>query len=48
MYIIRQEIMMSNSPFKTVIAIVSSNDEVITVEKIHPTVNITEIKSNTI
>ena len=47
MYIIRQEIMMSKSPFKTIIG-VSSMNEVMLLANTHETVNIAEIKSNTI
>ncbi len=47
MYIIRQEIMISNSAFKTVIAILSLN-VVMSSENTNQAVNIAEIKSKTI
>jgi hypothetical protein len=47
MYIIRQEIMMSKSPFKTVIGVLSIN-AVLRLASPTQTVNVAEIKSNTI
>ena len=46
MYIIRQEIMMSNSAFKTVITM--KIIKVLSLTNVHQTVNVAEIKSNTI
>ncbi len=46
MYIIRQEIMMSKSPFKTVITM--KIIKVFSLANVHQTVNVAEIKSKTI
>ena len=48
MYIIRQEIMMSKSPFKTVNVIKSLKLVLTLFSSIYQTVNVAEIKSNTI